>query len=624
MKQINVCHKHSDLLKQARERLATNKDDSGTVSRTPLAVTNKLPVVIKSEIETNSGGRLVEPSSLTSSGGVTSIVYTDEGGREQKMVGKIVVACSDEKGQSNIIIQEVDEADQEEEAERENMVNLNFSDIDGYMTIGRGAGRVTDTVEELEHRLEQEMEGKEARMEEELDDEASRQGMGTVMPIQGVTQAVTKIREPIVPSTLYNSVTIPLGDNQIIYQPLASKTSETKTITFYEEPRKPFIYQNKTRISVPATRPVTEKPLAVSRVTGEGVTGTGHQVLRIQYRGYTGQLITSELTTLATRPELADTVLVCGDGRLVTSSLLLAPALPWLVPVLDSVIRIDEHKTVIMPEEVSIKQLKILQSILSSINPPDLNSEDLVLLRNLCAALKCDELMSILGDLENNGDYRKHETEKSSDISIKKRKASSSPRKKTKFIRSEPSVSDYPGQVKLEKTELNADYLHADGSVRLSSSDEMAMHYCLLCEAKFKKYNQAVTHYDQSHNLKAALACDMCELTFRDMYNCVKHKHEVHGQFDVNFQCYLCKEVLYSRFRLGTHIKESHKSHYGEFVCKACGMKFAAKYYLQIHQQERHSDTANTCGICNKTFSGKRYLTMHIKASHESPSDEKN
>ena len=622
MKQFNVCHKHSDLLKQARERLATNKGDSGAVSRTHPAVTNKLPVVIKSE--TNTKSRLAEPSPLTSSGGVTSIVYTDEGGREQKMVGKIVVACSDEKGQSNIIIQEVDEADQEEEAEREKMVSLNFSDIDGYMALGRGTReQVTDTVEELEHRLEQEMEGKEARMEEELDDEASRQATGTVIPIQGVTQAVTKISEPIVPSALYNSVTIPLGDNQIIYQPLASKTSESKTITFYEEPRKPFIYQNKTRISVPATRPVTEKPLAVSRVTGEGVTGAGHQVLRIQYRGYTGQVITSELTTLAARPELADTVLVCEDGRLVTSSLLLAPAIPWLVPVLDSVIRIDEHKTVIMPEEVSIKQLTILQSILSSRNPPDLNSEDLALLRNLCVALKCDELMSILGDLENNSDHRKHETEKANETAGKKRKQSSSPRKKTKFIRSELNVSDTPGHVKLEKTELNADYLHPDGSVRLSSSDEMAMHYCLLCEAKFKKYNQAVTHYDQSHNLKAALACDMCELTFRDMYNCVKHKHEVHGQFDVNFQCYLCKEVLYSRFRLGTHIKESHKSHYGEFVCKACGMKFAAKYYLQIHQQERHSDTANTCGICNKTFSGKRYLTMHIKASHESPSDEK-
>ena len=613
MKQINVCHKHSDLLKQARERLTTNV----AVSRSHPVITNKLLAVSKSEPETGGGGRLEESSiPLNSAGAVTSIVYTDEGGREQKMVGKIVVACSDERGQSNIIIQEVDETDQDEEVEREKMVNLNFSDIEGYMTLSRGAGRpVTDTVEELEHRLEQEMEGKEARMEEELDAQASRQAMGTVTPIQGETQAVTKISEGTAANALYNSVTIPLGDNQILYQPLTSKASETKTITFYEEPRKPFIYQNKTRISVPATRPVTEKPLSVGRVTSDGVTGAGHQLLRIQ-----GQILTSELTSLASRPGLADTVLVCGDGRLVTSSLLLATAIPWLLPVLDSVVRIDEYKTVILPEEVSIKQLTLLQSLLSAVNPPNFNSEDLVMLRNLCLNLKCDELMSILGDFENRVDFSIQATEKPGG---RKRKSSSSPRKKTKFIRTEPNVSDNPSQVKLEKTELNADYMHPDGSVRLSSSDEMAMHYCLLCEAKFKKYNQAVTHYDQSHGLRAALACDMCEVTFRDMYSCVKHKHEVHGQFDVNFQCYLCKEVLYSRFRLGTHIKESHKSHYGEFVCKACGMKFAAKYYLQIHQQERHSDTANTCGICNKTFSGKRYLTMHIKASHESPSDEK-
>ena len=66
--------------------------------------------------------------------------------------------------------------------------------------------------------------------------------------------------------------------------------------------------------------------------------------------------------------------------------------------------------------------------------------------------------------------------------------------------------------------------------------------------------------------MPAALACDQCDETFRDMYSCVKHKHEFHGQFDANFQCYICKEVLYSRFRLGTHIKECHKQFFGEFM----------------------------------------------------------
>jgi len=182
------------------------------------------------------------------------------------------------------------------------------------------------------------------------------------------------------------------------------------------------------------------------------------------------------------------------------------------------------------------------------------------------------------------------------------------------------SSSSSSSSVKLEKTELNADYIDDSGLVRLSSVDEMAVHYCLLCDRKFKKYNQAITHYDSVHNMPAALACDQCDETFRDMYSCVKHKHEFHGQFDANFQCYICKEVLYSRFRLGTHMKECHKQFFGEFVCRSCGMKFSAQYYLTKHLKETHTDTASTCNICQKSFSGRRYLTMHIKASHESGS----
>ena len=80
---------------------------------------------------------------------------------------------------------------------------------------------------------------------------------------------------------------------------------------------------------------------------------------------------------------------------------------------------------------------------------------------------------------------------------------------------------------------------------------------------------QAITHYDSVHNMPAALACDQCDETFRDMYSCVKHKHEFHGQFDANFQCYICKEVLYSRFRLGTHMKECHKQFFGKVLNKS-------------------------------------------------------
>ena len=81
--------------------------------------------------------------------------------------------------------------------------------------------------------------------------------------------------------------------------------------------------------------------------------------------------------------------------------------------------------------------------------------------------------------------------------------------------------------------------------------------------------------------MPAALACDQCDETFRDMYSCVKHKHEFHGQFDANFQCYICKEVLYSRFRLGTHMKECHKQFFGEIIHKLPYRTFRENYLFQ-------------------------------------------
>ena len=154
------------------------------------------------------------------------------------------------------------------------------------------------------------------------------------------------------------------------------------------------------------------------------------------------------------------------------------------------------------------------------------------------------------------------------------------------------AVSLAPTAVKLEKTDLNADYIDETGLVRLSSVDLMAVHYCLLCDGKFKRWNEAITHYAAVHSLAAPLACDQCEQTFRDMYSCVKHKHEFHGQFDANFQFYICKEVFYSRFCLGTHMKECHKQFYGEFACQSCGMKLSAQYYLTKHLKETHTETS--------------------------------
>jgi len=262
---------------------------------------------------------------------------------------------------------------------------------------------------------------------------------------------------------------------------------------------------------------------------------------------------------------------------------------------------------------VTVQSVLLLINLVSSQSKTQLSTDQLSLVRELATTLGCTTVLDLTEEREVVVPADTIEnTPKEESL---KRKGGVVKRKAKHPRLTGPGL---PGSMKLEKTDLNPDYMDSSGLVRLSSAEEMSMHYCLLCDGKFKKYNQAITHYDSAHSLLAALSCDQCDSTFRDMYSCVKHKHEFHGQFDVNFQCFICKEVLYSRFRLGTHIKECHKPYYGEFVCRACGMKFSAQHYLTNHQKESHTDSANTCNICSKTFSGKRYLTMHIKANHES------
>lgn len=289
-----------------------------------------------------------------------------------------------------------------------------------------------------------------------------------------------------------------------------------------------------------------------------------------------------------------------------------------------------------MMPDFSVQDFRVLNKLIFDEELVELTEDQGSAIRRLSETLGCNKLLkatdmrkvaSPLPVIENsrvmdcNDEGVEEVSEKGEKRKAEDQDNSQAKRGKIKNVKQTQSIENISStQLRLDKSELNTDYIDESGLVRLSSADEMAMHYCLVCEGKFKKYNQAITHYDSAHNLLAALACDQCEDTFRDMFSCVKHKHAIHGEFDPNLQCYLCKEVMYSRFRLSTHIKEMHKNEYGEFVCRSCGMKFAAKHYLENHQEESHNDQANSCSICGKAFSGKRYLTMHMKANHEANS----
>jgi len=711
MKAVQVCYKHPELLKQAREKCIASRDNVEDRGKQEGDKKERVKIVKRSaEISLSLegmeehgdtllgtlGDKLEEESEGDTGDTVTSIVYTDEGGREQQMVGKIVYQ-TDGSGQSNIIIQEMEQGDLCLEGEvggGDKIMKINFSDMEGYMMEEGSQG---DGEEEMEQRLEEELEGREARLEEELDFEAASEEIieekeiklqfneKTSDAIRTVEKSVPSINSgdprvvtvslagsagqasqlsfsgscfggSVSSSSVVRSVNASVPGNMIhssgisplagsitqltgnfaqlsgnmiqLAEPLDSSNnvlfsgdslaSQGNTITFIEnitdtsfDPQ----LNGRVRKLVPIYPKTEELPFVPSTPPSATTTVplvTEDQLLKIQYKEYCTKILSPELAPLLANSELCDTVLVCKDGKVVTSSLLLATLSPFLRSVLDTVIRIDQYKTVLLPETVTVQSVLLLISLVSSQPQVPLSTDQLDLVRELASILEC----TLVLDLTKEREMVVHtENEDNSAKESLKRKGSIVKRKAKQARLSGQAVT---GAMKLEKTDLNPDYMDSSGLVRLSSAEEMSMHYCLLCDGKFKKYNQAITHYDSAHNLLAALSCDQCDSTFRDMYNCVKHKHEFHGQFDVNFQCFICKEVLYSRFRLGTHIKECHKPYHGEFVCRACGMKFAAQYYLTNHQKESHTDSANTCNICSKTFSGKRYLTMHMKANHES------
>jgi len=139
------------------------------------------------------------------------------------------------------------------------------------------------------------------------------------------------------------------------------------------------------------------EPAAVS----DSTTATlGDNMLKIQYKEYDQKILSAEMRPLMSHAELCDTVLVCRDGRLLTSSLVLAGLSSLLRTALDSVPRIDAYKMVIMPEEITISQVLLLNKIIfdesttGSGSLLDLSPEQLNHVRTVSQVLGCEDILS--------------------------------------------------------------------------------------------------------------------------------------------------------------------------------------------------------------------------------------
>ena len=145
-----------------------------------------------------------------------------------------------------------------------------------------------------------------------------------------------------------------------------------------------------------------------------------------------------------------------------------------------------------MPEDISINPVINFYNIITgTLKPSFYRATDIRDICDLCTALQCNSLLDLLNEYLSTLPLLPDLPEGSTN----KRKApllSSSAKETETGVQSSSSVTtSYASSsssvvatlVKLERSEPNPDYMDKVGIVKLSSSDEMAMHYCIICQA---------------------------------------------------------------------------------------------------------------------------------------------
>ena len=245
---------------------------------------------------------------------VTSIVYTDEGGREQSLVGKIVYQ-TDEAGQSNIIIQEVEPRHMllQQGGKGKKLMRIDLGDMEGYMMAGAGQGEE----EALEQRLEEELEGNEARLEEELDLQvASEAAAGGELKENTHLKFHLSEEQRVDDSDIGKGIgasSFNLQQHREDRPIVASLQGVIQTSGIPARLPTPTTIQS----SVTAVRQ-QGAVIQISQPAAMSNNATlSDNMLKIQYKEYDQKILSAEMRPLMSQAELCDTVLVCRSQVLI-------------------------------------------------------------------------------------------------------------------------------------------------------------------------------------------------------------------------------------------------------------------------------------------------------------------
>ncbi|XP_069938610.1 uncharacterized protein [Cherax quadricarinatus] len=106
--------------------------------------------------------------------------------------------------------------------------------------------------------------------------------------------------------------------------------------------------------------------------------------------------------------------------------------------------------------------------------------------------------------------------------------------------------------------------------------------------------------------------CDMCEETFKYQYLLVAHKHQVHQDLNVQYECQVCG----MEYIVLQELKRHMMTHSGAtiFTCNVCSQGFSDRAALKSHALSHGSamERASKCESCACEFPSKSELTRHI------------
>ena len=237
-------------------------------------------------------------------------------------MGKIVYQ-TDEAGQSNIIIQEVEPRHMllQQGGKGKKLMRIDLGDMEGYMMAGAG---VQGEEEALEQRLEEELEGNEARLEEELDLQvASEAAAGGELKEDTHLKFHLGAEQRVEESDIGKGITVSSYNLQQQHREdrpiVASLQGVIQTSGI--PARLPTPITTTQSSSVTAVR----QPGAVIQISepaammSNNATSLGDNMLKIQYKEYDQKILSAEMRPLMSQAELCDTVLVCRFASLDTA-----------------------------------------------------------------------------------------------------------------------------------------------------------------------------------------------------------------------------------------------------------------------------------------------------------------